>query len=260
MAPRNQTQAAVLLWPARRLPFEIGAGEVHLWAWGFAGSSTLAGEDLRTEDLRTEDLRILDDRERARTARFHFLPDRIRYSVCHANMRRILGSYLDMPPESLLFREGAGGKPELDGVVEVRFNLSHSKSVAVLGVALGMEIGVDVEDIHPIETGVAERFFSAAELARLRGLRGTEWLDGFYRCWTRKEAILKGEGVGLRIPLDSFDVSLLADEPTALLAARPESKLRVGWRLHALAAAEGTMGALAVDHPDVRLCMSSFSG
>jgi 4'-phosphopantetheinyl transferase len=246
-APSNRPSLA---WPTAAPPGTIARGEVHLWAWSFA----------ERESPRQEDLRLLDDGERARTARFRFVPDRVRYSVCHAQMRRVLASYLERSPESLVFREGPGGKPELvsspgggPGERVLRFNLSHSKSVGVLAVALEMKIGIDVEDIRPIEPGVAERYFSTAELAGMRPLEGQKWLDAFYRCWTRKEAILKAEGVGLRIPLDSFDVSTGADEPAALLAARPEAKFTADWHLHHLAVAEGVVGALAVPRGGIRL-------
>jgi len=237
---------ASLLWPSRSLPVPILAEEVHVWAWSFAGASEVAPADLD----------ILDDRERRRTARFHFARDQARYSVCHAKMRRILGSYLGKAPEALVFREAAGGKPELilaDSEVQLCFNLSHSKTVALLAVALGAEVGVDVEDIRPIERAVAERFFSTAEIAAMADLDGEAWLDAFYRCWTRKEAILKVEGQGLRIPLDSFDVSVRGEAPAALLAARPEAKLTAHWHLHHLAAAEGTMGALAFQSASARI-------
>ncbi len=252
MAPGASTKSPKLLWPAASLPQPIHAGDVHVWAWVFGGGDAPAEEDLR----------ILDDHERGRTARYHFAPDRIRYSTCHANMRRILASYLGLLPESLVFREGPGGKPQLvlgQADLDLRFNLSHSKSIALLAVALGMEVGVDVEDVRPIETGVAERFFSAAELASMKPLRGEEWMYAFYRCWTRKEAILKAEGVGLRIPLDSFDVSVRADEPAALLDARPEARLSARWKLHHLASAEGTMGALAVQDGSAKVVEHSVS-
>jgi 4'-phosphopantetheinyl transferase len=103
-----------------------------------------------------------------------------------------------------------------------------------------------VEDIRPIEREVATRFFSPTEIASMAPLDGEAWFDAFYRCWTRKEAILKVEGMGLRIPLNSFDVSVLAEEPAALLAARPQSRLSAHWHLHHLAPAEGSMAALAL--------------
>jgi 4'-phosphopantetheinyl transferase len=252
MSVRIPAPPVTLLWPQQKLPVEIGLDEVHLWAWNFA---SFAGPS-------EADLGILDDNERRKTARFYFAPDKVRYSVCHANMRRILASYLSRAPELLSYREADGGKPELvleSSDAPLRFNLSHSKSVALLAVALDAEVGVDVEDIRPIERDVATRFFSPHEIASMSSLEGGEWLNAFYRCWTRKEAVLKIEGMGLRIPLDSFDVSVIADEPAALLAARPESKLTAPWRLHHLQPAAGSMAALAVASATAKLTTFSLA-
>jgi len=251
MASGTSNQPASLLWPLQPLPRAIAAAEVHVWAWTFAGPTEPAQADLD----------ILDDNERKRTARYYFGPDRVRYSVCHANMRRILASYQGSTPESVIFHERAGGKPELALDVSetpLRFNLSHSRTTALLAVAVATEVGVDIEDIRPVDRQLAQRYFSAAEFASMAALTGQDWLNAFYRCWTRKEAILKVEGVGLRIPLDSFDVSVLADEPAALLAARPEAKLTAAWHLHHLAAATGTMGALAIGDASARILTSAF--
>ena len=252
MASRISTQPRSLLWPEKGLPAELGREEVHVWAWTFSGQGAPVDTDLK----------ILDEQERKRATRFYFAPDQVRYSLCHANMRRILGSYLRRPAESLVYRETTGGKPELAleaSELPLRFNLSHSKSMALLAVSLDSEVGVDVEDIRPIERDVAKRFFSPAEIASMAGLDGEDWLDAFYRCWTRKEAILKVEGQGLRIPLDSFDVSMLAEEPAALLAARPEAKLTAHWNLYPLAPAEGSMAALAVASPDAEIQTFSYA-
>jgi 4'-phosphopantetheinyl transferase len=252
MTSRISSQPGHLLWPKRRLPEEIGPGQVHVWAWTFAGPAAPSDADLE----------ILDDNERKRTARFYFAPDKVRYSVSHANMRRILASYLAKSPELLAYREAEGGKPELalEGPhLPLRFNLSHSKSIGLLAITLNSEVGVDVEDVRPIERDVAKRFFSPVELASMAALDGEEWLDAFYRCWTRKEAILKVEGQGLRIPLDSFDVSVREGEPAALLAARPAAKLTAHWHLQHLAPAGGSMGALAVGDAEAEITTSSFT-
>ncbi len=251
MASGISTQPASLLWPPRSLPAAIGPGDVHVWSWTVTGPNQPSQADLS----------ILDESERRRTARYYFAPDRIRYSVCHANMRRILASYLKRTPKSLTFREAEGGKPELvlnEPDAPLSFNLSHSKSVALLAVALNMAIGVDVEDIRPIEREVANRFFSPSEIASMADLDGEDWLDAFYRCWTRKEAVIKAEGFGLRIPLAAFDVSVRADESAALLAARPKAKLTAAWHLHHLAPAGGSIGALAVADAAAEIKTYSF--
>jgi 4'-phosphopantetheinyl transferase len=113
-----------------------------------------------------------------------------------------------------------------------------------------------VEELKPIEPEVANTHFSARERSQLSELQGDGWLAGFYRCWTRKEAILKGEGVGLAHGLDSFAVSLLPEEPAELLeTGKPFS---YPWRLHDLLPSEGTIGAVATAHSNARLACFSF--
>ena len=238
-----------LKWTASRMRGTIGPDEVHLWAWALEP----AGVDLSAH------IEILDHQELERMHSFHFAPDRVRYAVAHANLRRILGTYLNQPAERLRFHANRFGKPELtdnDPLSSLNFSLSHSHSIALLAVAHGRPVGVDVEDVKPIEPEVADTHFSATELSQLSGLQGDAWLSGFYRCWTRKEAILKAEGVGLFRALDSFDVSLLADETAELLGTR--ERFSYPWKLHHLSPAQGTIGALATAQPRARLACFSF--
>ncbi len=235
-----------LTWPPSQVPSTIAANEVHLWAWVLESAATDPSAHAA----------ILDSNERQRMNAFYFVRDRVRYAANHANLRRILGAYLQQAPEQVRIETDRLGKPQLAGENPLTFNLSHSRSIAVLAVAHGQPVGVDVEDVRPIEPQVATRSFSAAELAKLNTLRGDAWLDGFYRCWTRKEAILKAEGVGLHRALDSFDVALLAGEPAELLATRED--FRYPWKLHHLTPAEGIVGALATAQPEVRVGYFSF--
>ena len=230
-----------LTWPASPFLGAIAPEAVHLWAWALQP----AARDLSAH------AEILDRQERERMQRFHFAADSERYAVAHGNLRRILGAYLNLAPERLCFRNNQFGKPELPGEISLKFNLSHSKSIAVLAVDHAQPVGVDVEDVRPIETEVADGHFSATELTDLRGLQGDAWLTGFYRCWTRKEAILKAEGVGLSRALDTFDVSLLPDKKAELISTR--QRFSYPWKLHDLSPSSGTIGALATAQPHARL-------
>ena len=238
---------SALRWPACAVPTVISAEEVHLWAWPL---------DPVVEDLSAH-IEILDPAELQRMYKFHFAPDRERYAVAHANLRRILGGYLSQPAKKISFHANRFGKPELadEDRSPLNFSLSHSHTIAVLAVANGQPVGVDVEDIRPIEPEVAQTHFSAAELSQLSGLEGDAWLTGFYRCWTRKEAILKAEGVGLNLALDSFDVGLLPNQPPELLGTR--QPFSCPWKLHDVSPSSGTIGALATAHSQPRL--SCFS-
>jgi 4'-phosphopantetheinyl transferase len=236
---------SALKWPASSIPTAISADEVHLWAW-----------PLDVDELSAHS-EILDATELQRMHRFHFAPDRERYAVAHANLRRILGGYLNQPAKKIRFHANRFGKPELAGEASsLTFSLSHSDSIAVLAVAHELPVGVDVEEVKPIEPEVAATHFSASELSDLSGLQGDAWLDGFYRCWTRKEAILKAEGVGLHRALDSFDVALLPARPVELLRTRV--RFLYPWRLYDVSPAPGTIGALATAHGEARIARFSF--
>jgi len=238
-----------LTWPSSGVRGTIVPDEVHLWAWALEPA---------TVDLPAH-IEILDQQERERMQRFHFAPDRARYAVAHANLRRILGAYLDQPAAGLRFHANSFGKPELhrsESSSSLHFSLSHSRSIALLAVAKGEPVGVDVEEVKPIGPEVADSHFSASERSQLNQLQGDAWLLGFYRCWTRKEAILKAEGVGLSRPLDSFDVSLLPDETAKLLGTRRQ--FSYPWRLHDLLPSEGMIGAVATVQLQTKLTCFSF--
>lgn len=236
----------VLLWPKSEAPRKISEGEIHVWGWTLEESS--AGLPAEVS--------LLDAEELGRFHRFRFDSDRARFAIAHANLRRILSAYLGRANDDLRFLSNQFGKPELAGESSantIRFNLSHSRNIALLALSLGIEVGVDVEELRPIEPETAKHSFSPAELSALGTLQGEEWLQGFYRCWTRKEAILKGEGVGLNVPLDGFDVSLLPGKLAELLQTRSSARLHHRWILHDLRPAERAAAALAVASAEAKV-------
>jgi 4'-phosphopantetheinyl transferase len=156
--------------------------------------------------------------ERDRAQRFRTERDRRRYIVRRGLLRELLSPYLDRPPERIRFASSPEGKPSLKGD-DLRFNLAHSHGLVVYAIARGREVGCDIEwrDCRFVAGLVPEKFFSPLEMGMLYALDADKRTEGFFNCWTRKEAYVKARGVGASFPLRSFDVSLAPDEPAALL-------------------------------------------
>jgi 4'-phosphopantetheinyl transferase len=206
---------------------------VDLWTW------TLDVDDAERGRLYA----YLSEDEVARAARFIFDRDRQRFIVARGRLREILAQVVGAKPAALRFDYASHGKPSLTGG-GVKFNLSHSETMAALGVSTH-ELGVDIEHVRPLKEDIAARFFSAREVAVLRALPEGAQLDAFFRCWTRKEAIVKAVGDGLSHALDTFDVTLTADRPAVVERFEGEADARQVWRLAHFDAGAGYLGAVA---------------
>ncbi|MFY9562549.1 MAG: 4'-phosphopantetheinyl transferase superfamily protein [Terriglobales bacterium] len=100
------------------------------------------------------------------------------------------------------------------------FNLSHTRGLAMLAIARN-RVGIDAEAVCSdidIED-LSRRFFAPAETEEILGLSSDARIAAFFACWTRKEAIIKALGAGLSMPLDSFQVTVRADQPARLVSA-----------------------------------------
>src|ERR1700686_177425 len=213
--------------------------EIHVWQAALDREGQVPGELEST----------LSPEEKARADRFHFANDRNRFVVARGLLRELLGRYLHQAPAGLEFSYGKHGKPALSGMVAssgLCFNLSHSSGLVVYAVARERNLGIDVEHVRPESAGedIAQRYFSAREVSDLRTLPPEARVDGFFHCWTRKEAYLKATGMGLQISLDSFSVSLLPEKPAQFLGG-VESR----WHMAAFHPTEGYMAAVVYDGP-----------
>ncbi len=183
-----------------------------------------ASFDLWWVDLQREpspdEVAGLSNAERARCARFVFERDRRRYRAAHCALRHLLAVRCRQRPETLVFTEGAFGKPRLEGAATCAFSLSHSEDWALVLMADEGEIGVDVEALRsqPDRSALAAAHFTPRECAALAGLSGSEADLAFLRCWTRKEACLKAVGSGFAVDAASVDVGVDAAPQTVLVA------------------------------------------
>ncbi|MBD3347403.1 MAG: 4'-phosphopantetheinyl transferase superfamily protein [Chitinivibrionales bacterium] len=95
-------------------------------------------------------------------------------------------------------------RPYLKEFPSIDFNISHSGGWVVCGVTDNGQIGVDVQQMRPINLEIARRFFAPREANFIENSVPEYQLDYFYRFWTLKEAYIKAEGKGMHMPLDSF--------------------------------------------------------
>lgn len=124
-------------------------------------------------------------------------------------LRMLLSHYLKVPPNSLAFRTGPHGKPELlDTPPRLRFNVSHTRALSLIAVAWDCEVGVDVEWIDPRRQAdvIARRCFARRDTVALTALPEAERLAGFFRLWSAKEAAVKAVGLGLHMPLKQIEL------------------------------------------------------
>jgi 4'-phosphopantetheinyl transferase len=217
--------------------FQLTKQEVHIW------QARLDVDSAAIQRLSS----YLSGHEKQRASRFVVAKDGVRFTVARGILRELLGGYLGQLPGDIRLETGPRGKPSVPasaGAPDLRFNLSHSHGFALYAFALERELGIDVEKIRPevVLEGIEKNYLSVRELQELRALPDELRPEGFFLCWTRKEAYIKARGEGLHIPLHSFDVSLTPGKPAIL-----NSTDRDRWSVHSLQPEPGFAGALVAE-------------
>lgn len=134
-------------------------------------------------------LALLPPARRERTARCRFPAARYRMAAAGLLLRAVLGVISD---EQLVY--DACGKPSLAAAGGAAFSLSHGGDLAVLAVG-DAALGVDAEPRGRSMQGYyLAGVLTPEELAaHARGAQPFAWF------WTRKEAVMKATGLGLRL-------------------------------------------------------------
>jgi 4'-phosphopantetheinyl transferase len=217
-------------------------GEVVYAFVGLDGAPYPAEEDL------------LDAEEKDRAARFVRAADSRRFIRAHAALRVFLARSLGLDPRDVRYETTEHGKPRLAAGLAasgLEFNLSHSHEIAVVAATRAGVLGVDVERERelPDAMDIAQKYFSPDERRDLSRLPSAERQGAFFRCWTRKEAVVKADGQGLGLPLDSFDVDLAPGSLSALRGFRHRAMGEGQWSLRDLSAPAGYAAAGAIRTP-----------
>ena len=155
---------------------------------------------------------VLDPGEQSRWATLHAIGRPV-FLAAHAGVRMLASRRLawaaDAPaaaPDLTEFGWGVepSGKPMLtfrDGrPMPLHMSVSHGGGLAAAAVCDHGPIGIDVERVDTRRSllAIAERFYAPEEHAVLARCGSDERMALFHQWWTRKEAVLKATGVGLR--------------------------------------------------------------
>ncbi len=157
--------------------------------------------------LSSSDFLLLSEFERARALRFHTHADQVRSTATRAALRRLLVAKVAGLPSQLKFVMNNYGKPYLQGVTGIDFNVSHAGEFALIAISTNGQIGVDIEncDRQLDVRALTEYVFTCSE-------RQDELATAkdFFKRWVVKEAVLKAIGVGISEHLQA--VSVFADD------------------------------------------------
>jgi 4'-phosphopantetheinyl transferase len=172
----------------------------------------------RSRQQMEEFSQFLTAQERQRAAKFINPTHGNRWTIARGYLRQILGKYINLTPDAIVFNYGAQGKPALEGK-DIQFNLSHSVDRAVYAISAKYPVGIDLEHIHPLPAAdLVDRFFSSAEKRIFHSLPIELQQAAFFHAWTQKEAYLKACGTGLSTPLDQIEVSIDPRTPAAIIS------------------------------------------
>ena len=204
--------------------------------------------------------KLLSADEQQRATRLRIDAARSQFVVARAATRAILARYVGRDPRTLSFAYGSNGKPflaEPDPPTGVQFNVTHSGLMALVAVARGRAVGVDVERHRPGRDHVrlARRYFHPDEAAALDNVahRPADHQRCFFDCWCAKEACLKAGGGGITTGLRTFAVGSPSDGngTGGPLPIRSDDPGLARWVVHRLQVGQGFSAAVAFEPPDV---------
>ena len=109
--------------------------------------------------------------------------------------------------DSFWVEPDSNGKPfawSKQGQAPFHINTSDTKGMIVWAVSRDAVLGCDVEFMGKDQDEIAKRHFAPQEVADYQALSGLDKKHRFFEIWTMKESVIKADGRGLAVALDSF--------------------------------------------------------
>jgi 4'-phosphopantetheinyl transferase len=158
---------------------------------------------------------------------------------------RLLASALECAPADLRYAREEHGRPYLDAADAPAFNLAHSDAYALLALARGTEVGVDLEAPRTVarREQLLARFFVDGERAAIAAAHDPERL--LLHAWAGKEAVVKAIGRGIAYGLARVELALDEHGVAGLRALDGPAGARGPWQVGSFELPDRYLGALA---------------
>lgn len=187
------------------------------------------------------------------------LPDHLQDAVCqfrnwHDSQASLFGKlllkhglnkYYDNPDNLLEGLQYTQFKKPVIPDSSLDFNISHSGEYVLCVISQKVKVGIDVEEIRPLDIEHYESHFSAQELSDIQNAE--DKLHRFFSYWTKKEAVMKAEGTGLYTPADQIKLKIETDE--AIVSSHK-------WYLNEIKLSRKCCSWLATDKPVAKHSMT----
>ncbi|QWF81789.1 4'-phosphopantetheinyl transferase family protein [Amycolatopsis sp. CA-230715] len=195
-------------------------------------------------------LEFLDEAERGRHTAYRMELDKRRFLTGRVLSKTIAGERLGRDPKSISFDATCTdcgkqhGPPSVPGS-ELKLSISHSGDRIGLAVTEATPVGLDVESRRKADDSLIEYTLTPPEVEAIHKVPASEKEMVFFQYWTRKEALMKATGKGLRIPPSAITLSG-PGEPARLVHSTDAALDPARLRLIDLDPGEGYRAAVAL--------------
>lgn len=135
--------------------------------------------------------------------------------------------------------------------LDMRFSVSHTRSLVIAAATRACKVGVDAERVEPhvsVEE-LAPYCLGEMELAHWRQRDGVARILCFYELWTLKESLMKALGVGLTLQPSDIDIVRRSDSSIALEKAPSIAGDLRQWRFYSSQPTSEHVASVALSAP-----------
>lgn len=237
-------------WSSVRTLPPLRVDELQLWQINLADAA--GREDIYKRHLPYAELERAD--------RFRKSDVRLQFITARAALRVLLGTLLHLSPNLVPITSNPYGKPETPAVngLDLFFNVAHSRATILIGLCRASHLGVDVEYIDSATNflEIARNSFASSEVDMMMKIGDPlEQRRTFFRCWARKEAVIKADGRGLSVPLNFVEVPVTGPVASAPIFIKEEFEKRdnnLPWFVSDVVLGQGIAAAVAVRIPHLK--------